>query len=60
MILMKHSGSHLYGSHLQAKRRQRKDIAVSDSKKTADKLLKTFLKRQAIKTALTGKRQEQK
>ncbi|KYO39401.1 DNA repair protein complementing XP-G cells isoform B [Alligator mississippiensis] len=41
-----------------AKRRQRKDIAVSDSKKTADKLLKTFLKRQAIKTALTGKSNE--
>ncbi|XP_019385228.1 PREDICTED: DNA repair protein complementing XP-G cells-like isoform X1 [Crocodylus porosus] len=41
-----------------AKRRQRKDIAVSDSKKTADKLLKTLLKRQAIKTALTGKSNE--
>nr|XP_020651226.1 DNA repair protein complementing XP-G cells-like [Pogona vitticeps]XP_020651227.1 DNA repair protein complementing XP-G cells-like [Pogona vitticeps]XP_020651228.1 DNA repair protein complementing XP-G cells-like [Pogona vitticeps] len=38
-----------------AKRRQRKEIAVSDSKKTTEKLLKTFLKRQAIKTALAGK-----
>ncbi|XP_010178401.1 PREDICTED: DNA repair protein complementing XP-G cells [Mesitornis unicolor] len=41
-----------------AKRRQRKEIAVSDSKKTTEKLLKTFLKRQIIKTALTGKRNE--
>uniref|UniRef100_A0A8C4W7E4 DNA repair protein complementing XP-G cells n=1 Tax=Gopherus evgoodei TaxID=1825980 RepID=A0A8C4W7E4_9SAUR len=41
-----------------AKRRQRKDLAVSDSKKTTEKLLKTFLKRQAIKTALTGKSNE--
>ncbi|KAF5920367.1 hypothetical protein HPG69_009617 [Diceros bicornis minor] len=32
-----------------AKRRQRKDLATSDSKKTTEKLLKTFLKRQAIK-----------
>ncbi|XP_062422774.1 DNA excision repair protein ERCC-5 [Rhea pennata] len=38
-----------------AKRRQRKEVAVSDSRKTTEKLLKTFLKRQAIKTALTGK-----
>ncbi|KAJ7319809.1 hypothetical protein JRQ81_019320 [Phrynocephalus forsythii] len=37
------------------KRRQRKEIAASDSKKTTEKLLKTFLKRQAIKTALAGK-----
>lgn len=41
-----------------AKRRQRKELAVSDSKKTTEKLLKTFLKRQAIKTALTGKSNE--
>ncbi|XP_020828040.1 DNA excision repair protein ERCC-5 isoform X1 [Phascolarctos cinereus] len=41
-----------------AKRRQRKDLASSDSKKTTEKLLKTFLKRQAIKTALRGKRDE--
>ncbi|KAM6439275.1 DNA excision repair protein ERCC-5-like [Rhynochetos jubatus] len=41
-----------------ARRRQRKEIAVSDSRKTADKLLKTFLKRQIIKTALTGKSNE--
>ncbi|NXW34869.1 ERCC5 protein, partial [Phaetusa simplex] len=38
-----------------AKRRQRKEIAISDSRKTTEKLLKTFLKRQVIKTALTGK-----
>ncbi|XP_044525274.1 DNA excision repair protein ERCC-5 [Gracilinanus agilis] len=41
-----------------AKRRQRKDLASSDSKKTTEKLLKTFLKRQAIKTALRSKRDE--
>ncbi|KAM6140757.1 DNA excision repair protein ERCC-5-like isoform 2-T2 [Pterocles gutturalis] len=41
-----------------AKRRQRKDVAVSDSRKTTEKLLKTFLKRQVIKTALTGKSNE--
>ncbi|CAM5074592.1 unnamed protein product [Natator depressus] len=41
-----------------AKRRQRKELAASDSKKTTEKLLKTFLKRQAIKTALTGKSNE--
>ncbi|NXX76664.1 ERCC5 protein, partial [Urocolius indicus] len=29
-----------------AKRRQRKELAISDSRKTAEKLLKTFLKRQ--------------
>ncbi|XP_060047830.1 DNA excision repair protein ERCC-5 isoform X4 [Erinaceus europaeus] len=41
-----------------AKRRQRKDLATSDSKKTSEKLLKTFLKRQALKTALRSKRDE--
>ncbi|KAM6097177.1 DNA excision repair protein ERCC-5-like isoform 1-T1 [Chlamydotis macqueenii] len=41
-----------------AKRRQRKEVAISDSKKTTEKLLKTFLKRQVIKTALTGKSNE--
>uniref|UniRef100_A0A6G1RXK9 ERCC excision repair 5, endonuclease n=1 Tax=Hypotaenidia okinawae TaxID=2861861 RepID=A0A6G1RXK9_9GRUI len=41
-----------------AKRRQRKEIAVTDSRKTTEKLLKTFLKRQVIKTALKGKRNE--
>ncbi|XP_039705223.1 basic immunoglobulin-like variable motif-containing protein isoform X1 [Pteropus medius] len=41
-----------------AKRRHKKDLATSDSKKTAEKLLKTFLKRQAIKTALRSKRDE--
>ncbi|NXN23949.1 ERCC5 protein, partial [Nycticryphes semicollaris] len=42
------------------KRRQRKEIAITDSRKTTEKILKTFLKRQIIKTALTGKRQEKK
>ncbi|XP_008063199.1 DNA repair protein complementing XP-G cells [Carlito syrichta] len=41
-----------------AKRRQRKDLASSDSRKTTEKLLKTFLKRQAIKTAFRSKRDE--
>ncbi|XP_062982191.1 DNA excision repair protein ERCC-5 [Elgaria multicarinata webbii] len=41
-----------------SKRRQRKEVAATDSKKTTEKLLKTFLKRQAVKTALAGKRQE--
>ncbi|XP_054255847.1 DNA excision repair protein ERCC-5 [Indicator indicator] len=41
-----------------AKRRQRKELAVSDSRKTAEKLLKTFLKRQVIKNALRGKSNE--
>ncbi|KFW10176.1 DNA repair protein complementing XP-G cells, partial [Eurypyga helias] len=41
-----------------AKRRQRKEIASTDSRKTAEKLLKTFLKRQIIKTALKGKSNE--
>ncbi|XP_053162403.1 DNA excision repair protein ERCC-5 isoform X2 [Hemicordylus capensis] len=45
----------LEGKILAAKRRQRKDVATTDSKKTTEKLLKTFLKRQAIKTALAGK-----
>ncbi|NWW45767.1 ERCC5 protein, partial [Pedionomus torquatus] len=39
-----------------AKRRQRKEIAITDSRRTAEKILKTFLKRQIIKTALTGKK----
>ncbi|XP_009867769.1 PREDICTED: DNA repair protein complementing XP-G cells [Apaloderma vittatum] len=41
-----------------AKRRQRKEVAVSDSRKTTEKLLKTFLKRQVIKNALTGRSSE--
>ncbi|CAN8196331.1 unnamed protein product [Coccothraustes coccothraustes] len=41
-----------------AKRRQRKEIAINDSRKTTEKLLKTLLKRHVIKTAITGKRQE--
>ncbi|XP_045884161.1 DNA excision repair protein ERCC-5 isoform X2 [Meles meles] len=41
-----------------AKRRHRKDLAATDSRKTTEKLLKTFLKRQAIKTALKSKRDE--
>ncbi|KAL0614424.1 DNA repair protein complementing XP-G cells [Plecturocebus cupreus] len=42
-----------------ARRRQRKDSASSDSRKTTEKLLKTFLKRQVIKTAFKSKRQEE-
>uniref|UniRef100_A0A8C3R4M6 DNA repair protein complementing XP-G cells n=1 Tax=Cyanoderma ruficeps TaxID=181631 RepID=A0A8C3R4M6_9PASS len=41
-----------------AKRRQRKEIAINDSRKTTEKLLKTLLKKHVIKTALTGKRNE--
>ncbi|XP_048151874.1 DNA excision repair protein ERCC-5 isoform X1 [Corvus hawaiiensis] len=41
-----------------AKRRQRKEIAINDSRKTTEKLLKTLLKRHVIKTALTGKSNE--
>ncbi|KAM4788115.1 DNA excision repair protein ERCC-5 [Cyanocitta cristata] len=41
-----------------AKRRQRKEIAINDSRKTTEKLLKTLLKRHIIKTALTGKSNE--
>ncbi|XP_073425582.1 DNA excision repair protein ERCC-5 isoform X2 [Dendrobates tinctorius] len=40
-----------------AKRRQKKDTAASEAKKTNEKLLKTFLKRQAIKSALSGTKQ---
>ncbi|KAG8586464.1 hypothetical protein GDO81_005386 [Engystomops pustulosus] len=40
-----------------AKRREKKDVAASDAKKTHEKLLKTFLKRQAIKSALSGNKQ---
>ncbi|XP_063103072.1 DNA excision repair protein ERCC-5 [Cavia porcellus] len=41
-----------------AKRRQRKDLASSDSRKTTEKLLQTFLKRQAIKATFKRKRNE--
>ncbi|XP_004577678.2 DNA excision repair protein ERCC-5 isoform X1 [Ochotona princeps] len=41
-----------------AKRRHRKDCASTDSRKTTEKLLKTFLKRQALKTAFRSKRNE--
>ncbi|KAM3678405.1 DNA excision repair protein ERCC-5-like [Ammospiza maritima maritima] len=41
-----------------AKRRQRKEIAINDSRKTTEKLLKTLLKRHVIKTAITGKSNE--
>ncbi|XP_069746784.1 DNA excision repair protein ERCC-5 isoform X2 [Narcine bancroftii] len=37
---------------------KRKELAVKDAKKTTDKLLKTFLKRLALKTALGGKSDE--
>ncbi|XP_063806834.1 DNA excision repair protein ERCC-5 [Pseudophryne corroboree] len=40
-----------------AKRRRRKDVAAIEAKKTNEKLLRTFLKRQAIKAALSGKKQ---
>ncbi|XP_013208933.1 DNA repair protein complementing XP-G cells [Microtus ochrogaster] len=41
-----------------AKRRQRKDSAATDSRRTTEKLLKTFLKRQALQTAFRRKRNE--
>lgn len=41
-----------------AKRRQKKDSASTDSRRTTEKLLKTFLKRQALKTAFRSKRNE--
>ncbi|XP_055461384.1 DNA excision repair protein ERCC-5 [Psammomys obesus] len=41
-----------------AKRRQKKDSASTDSRRTTEKLLKTFLKRQALKTAFKSKRNE--
>ncbi|XP_051009715.1 DNA excision repair protein ERCC-5 isoform X2 [Acomys russatus] len=41
-----------------AKRRQKKDSAFIDSRRTTEKLLKTFLKRQALKTAFRSKRNE--
>ncbi|XP_041115858.1 DNA repair protein complementing XP-G cells homolog isoform X1 [Polyodon spathula] len=41
-----------------ASRRQRKVEAVKESKETSEKLLKTFLKRQAIKAALGDRSQE--
>ncbi|XP_075056075.1 DNA excision repair protein ERCC-5 [Mixophyes fleayi] len=37
-----------------SKRRQKKDVAAIEAKKTNEKLLRTFLKRQAIKAALSG------
>ncbi|NWS21295.1 ERCC5 protein, partial [Pachyramphus minor] len=43
-----------------AKRRQRKEVAISDSRETTEKLLKTLLKRHAIKNTLAGKRQGKK
>lgn len=41
---------------LQALRRQRKEELSRESKQTNEKLLKTFLKRQAIKAALGDRR----
>ncbi|XP_028621413.1 LOW QUALITY PROTEIN: DNA repair protein complementing XP-G cells [Grammomys surdaster] len=41
-----------------AKRRQKKDSAFIDSRKTTEKLLKTFLKRQALRTAFRSTRNE--
>ncbi|XP_069826834.1 DNA excision repair protein ERCC-5 [Dendropsophus ebraccatus] len=40
-----------------AKRREKKDTAASEAKRTNEKLLKTFLKRQAIQAALSGNKQ---
>ncbi|XP_072898015.1 DNA excision repair protein ERCC-5 homolog [Hemitrygon akajei] len=37
---------------------KRKELAVKDTKKTTDKLMRTFLKRLALKTALGGKSDE--
>lgn len=42
----------LCGLLLQAVRRQRKEELSRESKETNEKLLKTFLKRQAVKAAL--------
>uniref|UniRef100_A0A8C5LLW3 XPG N-terminal domain-containing protein n=1 Tax=Leptobrachium leishanense TaxID=445787 RepID=A0A8C5LLW3_9ANUR len=41
-----------------AKRRHRKDAAADEAKKTSDKLLRTFLKRQAIKATLAGNKEK--
>ncbi|KAL1770549.1 DNA repair complementing XP-G cells-like [Sigmodon hispidus] len=41
-----------------AKRRQKKDSASVDSRRTTEKLLKTFLKRQALQTTFRSKRNE--
>ncbi|KAM9021553.1 DNA excision repair protein ERCC-5-like [Ara ararauna] len=51
-------GAPLLKRQTLAQRRRRKEIATHDSRKTAEKLLKTFLKRQVIKNALKGKRHE--
>ncbi|XP_030057191.1 DNA excision repair protein ERCC-5 [Microcaecilia unicolor] len=48
-------GAPLLKKQTLAKRRQRREVAASDSKKTTEKLMKTLLKRQAIKMALTDK-----
>ncbi|XP_067842805.1 DNA excision repair protein ERCC-5 [Heptranchias perlo] len=41
-----------------ANRRQRKELAVKDTKKTTDRLLRTILKRQALKNVLGGRSNE--
>ncbi|XP_030331760.1 DNA repair protein complementing XP-G cells-like [Strigops habroptila] len=51
-------GAPLLKRQTLAERRRRKEIASHDSRKTAEKLLKTFLKRQVIKNALKGKSHE--
>lgn len=43
----------------QAIRRQRKEEMALESKQTHEKLLRTFLKRQAIKAALGDRRSKQ-
>ncbi|NWS47313.1 ERCC5 protein, partial [Probosciger aterrimus] len=51
-------GAPLLKRQTLAQRRRRKEIATHDSRKTVEKLLKTFLKRQVIKNALKGKSHE--
>ncbi|XP_065534026.1 DNA excision repair protein ERCC-5 [Lathamus discolor] len=51
-------GAPLLKRQTLAQRRRRKEIATHDSRKTAEKILKTFLKRQVIKNALKGKSRE--
>ncbi|MGH0180297.1 UNVERIFIED_CONTAM: hypothetical protein FKN15_003392 [Acipenser sinensis] len=48
-----------YRKTKKASRRQRKEEAVKESKETSEKLLKTFLKRQAIKAALGDRSSEE-
>lgn len=57
VAILSHSvAEHGRGSLPQALRRQRKEELSRESKQTNEKLLKTFLKRQAIKAALGDRR----